>query len=62
MLKETHIHIKTGNRYGLISDTAKVKIRGIWYHAVIYTDTSGIMYCRGKVEFNRKFKAINPNQ
>lgn len=58
MLKETHIHIKTGNRYGVISYNAKLKFNNTWYDAVIYTDISGIMYCRTIAEFNRKFKLI----
>jgi len=58
MLKETHIHIETGNRYGAISYTAKLKFSNTWYDAVIYTDKSGIMYCRTKKEFSSKFKPI----
>lgn len=57
MLQETHIHIKTGNLYGVFGYGA-VKINGIWDDAVFYTDSEGKMYCRAQKEFDEKFTPI----
>lgn len=62
MSKKTHINIKTEKAYGLINAAAMVKIEGVWHNAVIYTDESGIMFCRTQKDFNDKFIEINPNQ
>lgn len=57
MTEETHIHIKTGNRYGVFG-YGKVQINDVWHDAVFYTDYEGNMYCRTQKEFDEKFKPI----
>ena len=58
-LPETHVHIKSGNLYGVFG-FGSVNINGTWNDAVFYTDSSGNRYCRSQIEFDEKFKVMSP--
>jgi len=57
MLEETHIHTKSGGKYGIMFESAQVQVDDVWHPAVIYRDLNGI-YCRTKKEFDEKFTPI----
>ena len=60
IIEETHVHIKSGNRYDVFG-YGKVQIHDVWHDAVFYMDSSSTMYCREKKDFDIKFKPIQAN-
>ena len=59
------IHKKTGNRYDIVSDNARMKVNGEWVDCVIYRPLYANkyeMFAREKNSFYQEFEKENAHQ
>lgn len=59
------IHKKTGNRYEIVSDNARMKVNGEWVDCVVYRPLYANkyeMFARGKNSFYQEFEKENAHQ
>lgn len=61
-MKNIYIHSSTGSKYVVLNDSHKVKCNGVWMDAVLYQNSLGETFSRGRDDFDAHFTKVEEDR